>query len=183
MARWQADPMRRLGALLSVAVLLGLGVAACSDDDEGEADGGSGEPLEVTLELASDEVASGGSVAATVHVRNTTDGPLSFARGGDTGRSMDDECAPNVGAGIAHPDEVQEARDSSFFTLDCRPVEEVAPGEELTFDFDLDASTIDPDSGDPVPFEPGDDYVAWILVSPEMRFAPVPDPTPITVTS
>ena len=174
--------MRRLAVLLFVAVLLGVGLAACTDDDS-DGDGASGEPLEVTLDLSADEVVAGESVAATVRVRNTTDEMLSFARGGDTGRAMDDECAPNVGAGIALPDDVQEARDGSFFTLDCRPVEEVQPGEELIFDFDLRASGTDPETGEPVPLEPGGDHVAWIVISPDMRFAPVPDPTPITITS
>ena len=44
------------------------------------------------------------------------------------------------------------------------------------------APLTDPGSGgDLVPYEPGE-YVAWVVISPELPFAPLPDPTPVTVT-
>jgi hypothetical protein len=189
--------MRRTGALLLVTVLLGFGLAACSDDDEpaettddSPAEEATGPPLEVTLELASDEVATAAivdgsvevpSVDGTVHVRNTTDEPIRFALDGDEAAGEVDACGAQVAAGIALPSAVADARNTAVFPAVCQVAEAIEPGDELTFDVTLSATGVGP-TGDTYGFDPGE-YAAWVVISPALSFAPLPEPTPITVTS
>jgi hypothetical protein len=180
--------MRRFEALVLVA-LAGFGLAACSDDADGDdgttdasAEASTGQPLEVTLELPADEVVGGESIDGTVHVRNTTDRPAGSRPVATRGPSRWTS-APPRSAPASPPRRTcrrpEHPRSSSWTASHPKAI---APGAELILDVSLPARSPDPGDGqDPVPYEPGD-YVAGIVLSPDLPFAPTPDPTPITIT-